>query len=272
MTILVTGATGTLGRRVVARLLQSGQRVRALTRDPAKADLPDGVEVAGGDLTKPDTLAPALEGVTEMHLLGATGDDHTPLETGAEIMALAAEAGILRITVLSPGEEGALEQAVRDSFLEWTFIWPIDFMANAIGWAASIHEEGEVREPFGGRRTASADEADVADVIATVLVEGGHGGKKYTVTGPEALSPADKVQAIGEALGRNIRFVELTPDQARDQWRSEGWPEEGIEFMLHMWATVPPEVAEVTSAVEQVTGHPPRAFTQWAAEHTDAFR
>lgn len=272
MTILVTGATGTLGRHVVERLRQAGQTVRALTRTPAEAtSLPDDVEVVGGDLTKPQTMAAALDGVSAVHLLGATGHDQAPLQTGSRIMGMAAEAGVQRLTVLSPGE-GELGKAVRDSGMEWTFIWPIDLMSNALGWAEVIRRTAEVREPYANRRTASADEADVAAVAATVLARGGYAGRSLIVSGPEALMPADKVSAIAAATGREIRFTELTDDQARRHWRAEGWPEEGIEFMLHMWATVPETVARVTSTVEEVVGRPPRTFAQWAVAHADAFR
>ncbi|MEV7568693.1 NAD(P)H-binding protein [Streptomyces tanashiensis] len=258
---------------MVERLRQAGQSVRALTRAPAEATgLPGDVEVAGGDLTKPQTLAAALDGVSAVHLLEATGHDHAPLQTGPQILAMAAEAGIRRLTVLSVGEDGELEQAVRDSGLEWTFIWPIDFMSNALGWAEVIRNTAEVREPYANRRTASADEADVADVTATVLAKGGYAGRRLIVSGPEALTPAEKVSAIAAATGREIRFTELTDDQARLRWRAEGWPEEGIEFMLRMWATVPETVARVTSTVEEVVGRPPRTFAQWAATHADAFR
>ncbi|MEU2853779.1 hypothetical protein ACFZB6_29140 [Streptomyces syringium] len=80
------------------------------------------------------------------------------------------------------------------------------------------------------------------------------------------------MSAITSATGRRIRFAELTDDQARRQWWAEGWPEEGIEFMMRMWATVPEAVAEVMSVVEEVVGHPPRTFAQWAAAHADALR
>ncbi|MFG2873897.1 NAD(P)H-binding protein [Streptomyces sp. NPDC048337] len=273
MTILVTGATGTLGRHVVQRLQEAGETVRALTRDPAGATgLPGGIEVVGGDLTQPQTLTAALADVSAVHLLGASGPDHLPLRTGPQIMAMAARAGVQRLTVLSAGEDGELERAVRDSGLEWTFIWPVDYMANALGWAEAIRNTAHVREPYAQRRTASVDERDVADVVATVLMTGGQAGRRLVVSGPEALTPADKVSAISAATGRDIRFTALTDDQARAQWRSQGWPEEGIEFMLRMWATVPETVAELTSTVEEVVGRPPRTFAQWAAAHADAFR
>ncbi|MFD7257255.1 NAD(P)H-binding protein [Streptomyces sp. NPDC059874] len=275
MTILVTGATGTLGRHVVDRLLRDGRQVRALTRTPAAAAaMPAGVEPAVGDLTEPRTLAAALAGVHAVHLIGATGQDHAPLRTGPEITAMAEAAGVRRITVLAEGDEGSddgLGRAVRDSALEWTFIWPIDYMANTLGWADAIRATAEVREPYASRRTASTDERDVADVIATVLTRGGHAGRRHVVTGPEALTPADKVAAIARATGRDLRFTALTDDQARSQWRADGWPEEGIAFMLDMWATVPATVAEVTPTVERVLGRPPRTFAQWAAAHADLF-
>ncbi|MFH8687483.1 NmrA family NAD(P)-binding protein [Streptomyces anulatus] len=273
MTILVTGATGTLGRHVVEQLGRTGHKVRALTRNPAgEICLPDGVEVVAGDLARPQTLAAALDGVSAVHLLGATGYDHTPLAAGSQIVSMAVEAGVRRLTVLSPGEGGELAQAVRESGLEWTCIWPIDFMSNVLGWAEVIRKTSEVREPYGNRRTASVDEADVADVVTTVLAKGGYAGRRLTLTGPEALTPAEKVAAIAAATGREIGFTELTDGQARRQWQAEGWPEDGIEFMLRMWATVPDSVATVTSAFEEVTGRPPRTFAQWAAAHADAFR
>lgn len=272
MTILVTGATGTVGRHVVDQLIEAGQRVRALTRNPAKANLPRPVEVVAGDLTKPATLEVALDGVTGMHLLNASGHDHTPLQTGPDIVALATQAGVRRVTVLAAGQNGPVEQAVAASDLEWTQVWPIDYMANTLGWAESIRTKGVVREPYGGRRTASVDEADVAAVVVAVLLKGGHAGKTYKISGPEALTPVDKVRVIGATIGRDLRFVELTNDQAREQWRKEGWPEEGIEFMLHMWASVPAAVGEVVPTVEQITGRLPRSFARWAAEHAAAFR
>jgi uncharacterized protein YbjT (DUF2867 family) len=101
------------------------------------------------------------------------GEGNVPLPTGPEIVALATAAGVRRVTVLGTGE-GPVEQAVAASDLEWTVLWPIDFMANTLGWAEAIRTEGAVREPFGSRRTASVDEADFAAVVATVLVDGGH--------------------------------------------------------------------------------------------------
>ncbi|MEV1026495.1 NAD(P)H-binding protein [Streptomyces sp. NPDC050264] len=262
-----------MGCQVVERLRQAGQTVRALTRSPVEATgLPSDVEVVSGDLTTPRTLTAAFGGVFAVHLLKATGHDHAPLRTGPQIMAMAVEAGVRRLTVLAPGEEEEVEQAVRASGLERTFIWPIDLMSNALGWAEAIRGTAEVREPSAHRRTASADESDVADVAATVPARGGYAGRRLIVTGPEALTPVEKVSAVAAATGRVIRCTEPTDAQARRQWRAEGRPDEGIEFMLHMWAMVPGTVGRTTSTVEEVVGRPPRTFAQWAAAHADAFR
>ncbi|MEU7606775.1 hydroxylase, partial [Streptomyces sp. NPDC041003] len=176
-----------------------------------------------------------------------------------------------RITVLPPGNGQDLDRVVRRSGLEWTFIWPVDLMANTLGWADTIRAEGRVREPYGDRRTAPVHEVDLADVVSAILTGGGHAGRSYVLTGPQALGPADKAAALAAATGRDIRFTHLTDSQARELWRAQGWPEEGIEFMLHMWATVPAAVADVTSSVERVTGRPPRSFAQWATAHAETF-
>ncbi len=272
MTILVTGATGTVGRHVVGELIEAGQRVRALTRDPARASFPAGVEVVAGDLTVTDSLVPVLEGVTAVHLITFGGDDYGSLRNGQEIVDLAVKAGVRRVTVLGGWDEGTLEPAVKASSLSWTFLQPTEFMANALQWAESIRTEGVVREPFAGATTAMVHEADIAAVAARALVEDGHAGRAYGLTGPERLNIPDKVRVIGEAIGRQIRFVELTEQEAREKMAAEGQPEELIEFLVNVFGNVPEEPNIVNSNVEKVTGRPARTFAEWAAEHADAFR
>lgn len=274
MTILVTGATGTVGRHVVEQLVQRGHQVRALTRNPdrARAVLPAGVEVAVGDLAAPQSLAPALEGVTGLHLITVGGDDLAVLDTGAEIVELATKAGVQRVSVLSSWEEGSVEEALRAGDLPWTQLQCVEFMSNALGdWAPSIKEEGVVRV-FGNTPGAVVHEADIAAVAVTALLEDGHAGECYLLTGPEALTPVERVRLIGEAIGRTITFEALTEEQLREQMRSWGAEEEYIEFAVQLGAN-PPEVGSIVRpTVEQVTGRPARTFAQWAAEHTAAFQ
>ncbi|MFE0254756.1 NAD(P)H-binding protein [Streptomyces sp. NPDC059010] len=271
--ILVTGATGTVGRQVVAELLARGHAVRALTRDPKKAAFPAGVEVVQGDLTEPDSLGPALEGVTGLHLITFGGPYFAPLETGPRILELAHAAGVRRVTVLHGGGPSLLEDAVRaDSGVEWTVLMPVEFMANALEWGDGVVAADEVREPFIARLSAMVHEADIGAVAAVALTEEGHGRQEYVITGPELLTVGDKVATIAAARGRNIALVELTEEQAVAQWRAAGQPEDVIGFLLEAYGNTPEVGRTVVDTVEKVTGRPARTFAQWAAEHADTFR
>jgi uncharacterized protein YbjT (DUF2867 family) len=270
--ILVTGATGTVGRQVVAELLARGHAVRALTRDAAKADFPADVEVVQGDLTDPDTLVPALEDVTGLHLITFGGPYFAPLETGPRILNLAREAGVRRVTVLHGGGPTLLEDAVRATEdMDWTILMPVEFMANALEWAPGIVASDEVREPFLTRLSAMVHESDIGAVAAVALTEQGHGGQEYVITGPDLLTVEDKVRLIGEARGRRITLTELTEDEAVSQWRASGHPEEVITFLLEAYGNTPEVGRTVADTVEKVTGRPARTFTQWATEHAQTF-
>ncbi len=269
--ILVTGATGTVGCHVVDQLMQLGQPVRALTRNPEKANLPQGAQVVAGDLTNPETLWPALTNVTAMHLINFGGDDYAPLQTGNQIMAMAKQAGVQRVTLLLGSETGAFEQAIEASGLAWTHLQPVEFMAGLLDWAESIRTEGVVRTGFVHRRSAMIHEADIGAVAATVLTQDSHAGKTYTVTGREVLTPTDMVCTISQVLGRDIRLIELSEAQAREQWRQTGFPDDVIEFFVWAHGNTPPEGYTVVPTVEQITGRPPRALAQWVAENRSAF-
>ncbi|MCD7440017.1 NAD(P)H-binding protein [Streptomyces lincolnensis] len=270
--VLVTGATGTVGRRVVAELLARGHAVRALTRDAAKAGLPAEVEVVQGDLTDPDTLIPALKDVTGLHLITFGGPYFAPLETGPRILDLAREAGVCRVTVLHGGGPTLLEDAVRATAdIDWTILMPVEFMANALEWAPGIVASDEVREPFVTRLSAMVHESDIGAVAAVALTEPGHAGQEYVITGPDLLTVQDKVRTIAQARGRRITLTELTEDQAVAQWRASGHPEEVVAFLLEAYGNTPEVGRTVVDTVEKVTGRPARTFTQWATEHAEAF-
>ncbi|MCP2167385.1 Uncharacterized conserved protein YbjT, contains NAD(P)-binding and DUF2867 domains [Goodfellowiella coeruleoviolacea] len=272
MTILVTGATGTVGRPLVEQLLAAGHRVRALTRDPGRANLPEGTEVVAGELADTASLAPAFAGVHAAHLITFNGADFAPLHNGAEIVDMAVRAGVRRVTVLRGDlDRGPLEQAVVASSLEWTDLAPVEFMSNALEWAESVRTEGVVREPFADAKSAMVHEADIAAVAATALTTDGHGGREYWLTGPQVFTPPEKVRTISEVLGREVRYVELSQDEVVAQWRRSGYSTSDIEFFLAM-RTNPPEAGyTVLPTVEQVTGRPARTFAQWVRENAAAF-
>ncbi|MFF7180066.1 NAD(P)H-binding protein [Streptomyces sp. NPDC008121] len=274
-TVLVTGATGTVGRHVVAELLARGHTVRALTRDAAKARavLPAAVGIVVGDLADPDSLTDALTDVTGLHLITFAGAAFTPLETGPRLLELARKAGVRRVTVLHGGEVTPMERAVTAAEdLDWTVVMPVEFMSNALEWAPGIRTDDEVREPFADRLSAMVHEADIGAVTAVALTEEGHGGRSYVVTGPEVLTLHDKVAALGAARGREVRLVELTEEQAVSRWRQEGLPDQVIDFLREVYGNTPEAGRTVSGTVEKVTGRPARTFAAWAKEHAAAFR
>ncbi|WP_367135176.1 SDR family oxidoreductase [Saccharothrix sp. HUAS TT1] len=274
MTILVTGATGTIGGAVVRQLAAAGVPVRALTRNPAKAVLPSGVEVVGGDLTRPREVP--LAGVTAVFLLAAIESD----DAAAHAAELLAGAPDLRrvvflsssaVTVKRPGSyelHHDVERVVEASGVEWTHVRPGEFMANKLVWARTIKASDVVRAPFPESVGAPVHEDDVAEVAVHALLREGHAGKAYTVSGPEALTHVEQAAAIGRGLGRPIRFERLTYGQARASLiRDEGLPYDVAEYLLGYMAQHAEEPATVTPDFTTVTGHPGRTLSTWAADH-----
>jgi uncharacterized protein YbjT (DUF2867 family) len=274
VTIFVTGATGTVGRHVIEHLLAAGADVRALTRRPESAGLPAAAEVVGGDLEKPESLASAFDGADRMYLL-ATGDTQ-------QVVDLAKQAGVRRVVVLSSASAGfendpggefhrAAERAVEDSGLEWTHVRPGMFAGNLLDWADAIRAEGVVKAPYGAARQSPVLEFDIAAVAATALLSDGHNGKIHTLSGPEALTKAEQVAAISKAIGRDIRFEELTPEQWREQVREE-IPPFVIDWLLGLWAQTVDNPEPVLPTVREVLGRLARTVAEWAADHAEDFR
>jgi uncharacterized protein YbjT (DUF2867 family) len=274
MRILITGATGTVGRNVVEQItaFDPTAEVRALTRNP-EADLPEGVEIAVGDLAAPETLTEAFKDVDAVHFINFAGEQYGAIPDPAAIVALAAEAGVRRATVLGGIATGPLEQALSASPIETTYLHPVEFMSNALmWWSAPIKAESRIREPFGDRLSAMVHPADIGAVAARVLLDGGQDEQTLVITGPEVLTMHDKVRLIGEAVGREIEFVELTVEEAREKWTSEGMHEGLIAFLIEALGNTPPEGRTVADTVERITGRPARTFAQWATENAEAFK
>jgi uncharacterized protein YbjT (DUF2867 family) len=275
VTILVTGATGTIGGAVVRQLAEAGVPVRALTRNPARAVVPAGVEVVGGDLTRPGELP--LAGVTAVFLLAAIESE----DAAGHARAFLEHAPDLRrvvflsssaVTVKRPGSyelHHDVERVIEASGVAWTHVRPGEFMANKLIWARTIKEEGVVRAPFPESVGAPVHEDDVAEVAVHALLRDGHAGKAYTLSGPEALTHVEQVAAISRGLGRPIRFERLTYGQARATLiRDEGLPYDVAEYLLGYMAQHNEEPATVTADFTTVTGHPGRTLSTWATDHS----
>ena len=279
--VLVTGATGRVGRVVVDELLAAGVPVRALTRRPAAASLPAGVEVVSGDLTVPESLDAALQDVKTVFLVW------TAPATAASAFFASLATHARRVVYLSaphrtphpffqqPNPMAVLhahiEGLIAAAGFESTIIRPGVFASNALHWwAGSIREGDVVRWPYGAAETAPIDERDIAAVAARALYEDAHVGGDYVLTGPESLSQAEQVSLIGDAIGRRIRFEELSPEDFRRE-TAETWPRPVVDMLLGAWAATMGRPAFVTSTVCEITGQPPRTFRQWAADHAAAF-
>lgn len=268
MTILVTGATANIGRRVVDHLVAAGAGpVRALTTDPERAALPAGVEVARGYLRRAETLPAAFEGVDRVYLAP------TP-DTVTEVLALARAAGVERVVDLS-GEPsswwGSVTAAVEDSGLAWTHLWPGDFMENSLFWAPQITATGAVREPYPDARSAPVAMDDIARVAATALISGEHTGRALSLTGPEVLTRVDLATRIGDAIGSPVEFVTVTRDEAVAALHG-AMVEDATWYVDVVLAGSVGSGVEANRVVEEVTGHPATAFAAWARANAASFR
>ncbi|MET8426691.1 NAD(P)H-binding protein [Nocardia sp. NPDC004860] len=278
--IVIIGATGVVGRETVQLLLDSGQQVTAVSRDPQRAALPADVRVAGGDPSDPRSLGPVWDGAEAVLI--------SPRAAGAaagDLLAAAAGAGVGRAVVISaltvqyPAGEPrfadgfrAAEQAARDSGLEWTALRCADFDANALAWAPQIRATGTVRGAYAAAATSPIHQRDIAAVAVRALTESGHGGRAYVLTGPESLDQRDKVRILGKALGTDLSFAEVAPDQVRAALLAQGLPEEVPARLLGSLADYARTPGPTTGTVAELLGRPALTFAQWADENTSAFQ
>jgi uncharacterized protein YbjT (DUF2867 family) len=277
----VTGATGNVGRLVVDQLLAAGVpdlEIRALTVDPARAALPAGVEVAEGFIGRLATVPAALDGVDRLYLAPYP-------RTAREVVEMAVTAGVQRIVDLSSslaeyeatGDPStwhyyAVERAVEVApGIEWTHLRAGEFMTNMLDWAEAIRTEGMVRAAYPTVSFAPIDLGDVAAVAAKVLLSDGHHGAKYELTGPESLSKLDRVRIIGEVLGREVRFEELTHAQARAIMVERGFGE-AADWVLDGEAQAVGHPQAPVPTVAEILGRPAQTFAAWVAENAASFR
>lgn len=273
--ILVSGATGNVGRELVRALVDRKTPVRALARRDGGPI--EGAERVVGDLDHPETLRPVLEGASGLFLL--PGYQDMP-----GVLAAARDAGVSRVVQLSGGSAGSgdtsnavsaymirTEEAVRAGGIPWTLLRPYGFMTNALEWAPQLRAGDVVRAPFGGVRVAVIDPADIAAVAATALLEDGHAGRVHALSGPEPLLPADRVRVLGEVLGRDLRFEAQRDDEAWTDMTAR-MPEAYVRAFFDFYVDGSLDESAVLPTVQEVTGRAPRTFQEWARAHADAFR
>lgn len=278
--ILVTGATGNVGRQVVVQLLATGTATRALARHPESAGLPEGATVVGGNLSDPETLESALSGIDTVFLIwpflateGAPSVLATVARHARRIVYLSSS-GVNEDTERQTDPINQLhadmERLIEKSGLDWTVLRSNTIASNTRGWAEQIRTTGVVRGPDIAP-TAVIHERDIADVAVRALTDHGHTGARHVLTGPQVLSRAEQVHTIGEAIGRPLRFDKVPVPVARQQMLDDGRPPALVEALLAS-AETRPESHLITSTVQEITGAPARTFRSWAKENVDIFR
>ncbi|MFE2010988.1 SDR family oxidoreductase [Streptomyces sp. NPDC059491] len=276
--ILVTGATGNVGRPLVELLAAAGEKVTAVSRRPA-GELPAGVAHRRGDLADAGRLKELFEGADAVHLLVAgLGDELSPREIVAEAVAC----GVRRIVLQSSQLVGArpdsashavlraFETAVRGSGLDWTVLRPGGFASNAYLWADQVRAARTVAAPFADVALPVVDPLDIAEVAAAALRAPAHAGRTYVLTGPAAVTPREQAAALAEALGAPVTFVGLTAEEAR-AGLVRFLPVEAVDGMLSVMGAPGPEERRVSADVERVLGRAPRSFSAWAERNAPAF-
>lgn len=285
--ITVTGATGAVGRLVVAGLLDAGHTVRGMSRHPQRASLPDGADVVFGDLDDPSTLRHAFDGAAQLVLIAVP-------ETVEAVVSRAKQAGIKHVAVVSSAavtagydttHNAVVEQAVMGSGLGWSIVRPGEFAANSLLiWGPAIKTDRRAVEPFPDQIGHPIHEADIADVVLANLLDPRRRGRIDTIIGPDSLTKREQVAVIAEAIGEQITLDEVSAEQARGFYRAQGgFAAANADFLFGFESydgvegiadephdtSAPDDDAYLT--LDQITGTPARTFRQWAHDHAPDF-
>jgi uncharacterized protein YbjT (DUF2867 family)/heme-degrading monooxygenase HmoA len=282
--ILVTGATGHVGREVVGGLARAGVLVRSVTREPGTARLPAGVEVVRGSQFDPAGLRRHLAGVEAVFLVWPDLGDLRAAEEAVAVIAAHAD----RVVFLSSAAvrddldeqenpigraHREIERAIERSGARWTFLRPWAFAANTLAEAASVRAGSVVRGAFGDVPVTLIDERDIAAVAVQALTDDRHAGQAYELTGPELRTPRERLDVIGEETGRRVAWEELPAEEWRRQQLQWGFSAEAADGLRKSFLDMRENPPPVTRTVEEVTGRPARTYRDWlrwrAVEFTD---
>lgn len=282
--ILITGATGTVGKELVKLLARPEEPIRVMLRDPTRAAsiAYPGANIIEGDFTRMTTLDDALSGVHKAFLLAPPGERQSDLE--ANFVTAAARSNLKHIVKLSalgaasdsPARllrgHAETERRIEESGIPYTFLRPGPFMQNFLGYRDSIINRGEFYAPMGTGRVSIVDVRDVAAVAAEVLEEYGHEDKVYDVTGPESLSYADAAERLTVALGKPVTYVDVPPEAARDSMLQSGmspWFADALLELFALWKSN--GASEIANTVYDVAKKEPTSFAGFAHDYAPQF-
>lgn len=283
-TVLVTGATGTVGSEVVRQLGERGVPVRAFVRDPdrARAILGGDVEVAVGDFAEPDTIEVALKGVDRVFL--ACNNDPRQVEYESNVIDGAARAGVQRIVKLSavgaqPGSplafwdaQGRIEGHLAQSRIPAVVLQPTFHMSNLLASAEGIRGTGQLFLPAADAKVAMIDPRDVAAAAAAAVDGAGDDGRRYRLTGPEALTFGSVADQLSEAIGYTVELIDVPDEAAHAAMLGAGIPAWIAENLVTLFGFLRGGAGEATTEdVRELTGNDPRTFAEFARDHAELF-
>jgi len=282
--ILVTGGTGLIGSELLRLLSQAGVPARALVRNPNKAQKLPGITWVVGDLARPETLTAAFEGAKSVFLVTHYFEDMVELQHNAIVAARAAGVThVVKVSAFAASDHSnapigrwhyQVEKELRDSGMGWTLLRPHHFMQNLVAQAEYVIKEGAIYSPSGDGKIPYIDPRDIAAVAFVTLTQPGHLGKTYVLTGSEAISYRQAAEVIGAAIGKKVRFVDESPEEARARRVREGVPPSVIESILAIGAyqRAGGKTVTITTTVADLTGRPPRTVAEFVQEHASVFR
>jgi uncharacterized protein YbjT (DUF2867 family) len=280
--ILITGASGNVGKEVLKQIVRTPAQVRAAFQSPSKAaGAPSGVEIVIMDFNRPETLRSALKGVERVFLVGPPTPDLPALERKAvdEIK----QSGIRHVVKLSamggraatfPRQHADSEDYIKSSGVAYTFLRPNGFMQNMVNYnAPTINTQNAFYGCQGEGKVSHIDIRDIAAVAVKTLTEDGHEGKTHTLTGPAALSNAQIAQILSDDLAREINYVDLPPEQLKQAMLAAGMPEWGADALCDLQRLYREGGASaMTSDVEQILRRKPTSFEQFSRDYRQAFQ
>ncbi len=279
--ILITGASGNVGREVLKQIAQTGVEVRAAFQSSAKAIAASGVEIAIIDYNQPETLLTALKGVDRVFLVGPPTAQLPVLEGKAiDVIAQSDVRHVVKLSAMGgreaifPRQHTESEDYILSSGVPHTFLRPNGFMQNIVNYSAStINSQNAFYGSEGDGRVSQIDIRDVAAVAVKALTENEHAGKAYTLTGPEALTNAEVAQILSDGLGREIRYINLPPSEMRQALASAGVPEWNADALVDLQRLYREDkAASVTQDVEQILDRKPTSFAQFLPDYRYAFQ
>jgi uncharacterized protein YbjT (DUF2867 family) len=282
---LITGATGKVGSALLDNLGNTDIDPRALAHDESKAEALEGrgVEAVLGDFLKPETLGPALDGVSAVFLL--TPIHPQQVHQATNVIEAAKESGndprIVRLSVHQASHQAPtrisrqhaeIEDSLASSGLPYTLLRPQSFMQNTLMAAPTVAAEGRIYQPMKEGRLGMIDARDIGEVAAKVLTEEGHEGKTYTLTGPAAISFYDVAGALSKVLGKEVAYVPIPLEKAKEAMMSRGIPE-WLADALNEYASAHSEGYSdwTTDEVERLTGHPATSYEKFASDFARVF-